>query len=155
LGLPLGPSEDARAAATCLASALDGPDGLLAKALGAGLARSFSARVLGGPRARALVVSIATAPGTLDAAVAQTRALLDRLRQGAFTDADRARAVARTEKSSLAAALDPRTRTIALFRGEAPFSTPSLETVRAFAARSLRDDALVIVAVRPKPPRPP
>jgi hypothetical protein len=128
----------------------------LSKALGAGLARSWSARVLGGPHASALVVTIATAPGALDAAVAQTRALLERLRQGALAEGDHARAAAAAEKAGLASSLDPRARLVALFRGASPSSPPpTLDALRAFAAQVLHDDALVIVALRPRPPRTP
>lgn len=157
LALPL-PAGDAAAtaAAGVLAFALDGPQGLLASALGAaGLARAWSARVVGGRAAAALVVRVSTAAGALDAAVAQTRALLDRLRQGALTDADVARAVATRAAAELAASLEPRARLTALFRGDAPSPVPGLEAVRAFAAGALKDDALVIVATRPRATRSP
>jgi hypothetical protein len=156
LGVALPPGDEARAAATWIALALDGDAGLLAKSLGAGLARSWSARVLGGPRASALVVTITTAPGALDAAVAQTRALFDRLRQGALVDADHARAAAASDKAALAASLDPRARVVALFRGEGPPAPPpTIDALRAFASQVLKDDALVIVALRPRPARSP
>ncbi len=151
LGFALPAADDAaRAAASWTALALDGPDGLLAKALGNGLARSWSARVSGGSRAPALVVRIATAPGALDAAVAQTRALFDRVRQGALTDADLLRAKALRSAADVSAALDPRARLVGLFRGDSPLSTPTLDALRAFASAVLLDDALVIVAVRPR-----
>jgi len=102
------------------------------------------------PRAPALVVRIEAPDASLDAAVAQARALLDRLRQGAIDEADRARATAVVVHARAVADLDPRTRAIGLWRGDsAPPGPPSLESLRAFAAATLRDEALVIVAARP------
>jgi hypothetical protein len=147
LAFALPPNEEARRSAQWIAAALDG-DGLLARALeGSGLARAWSATVLGGPSA-ALVVRIVAANGQLDAAVAQTRALLDRIRQSGLSDADRARATDARTRAELAASLDPRWRLVALFRGERPASTPTADAIKSFAA-TLRDDALVIVAARP------
>jgi hypothetical protein len=140
----------ARAAASVVAATLDGAGGLLEKALGAGLARGWQAHVSGPARAPALVVRVSSAQGTLDAAVAEVRALFDRLRLGALTDADRARALAHLAEERLAASLDPKARLVALWRGEAPETpSPSLDAVRAFAALLLKDDALILVATRP------
>jgi hypothetical protein len=167
LALPMSTGDDgARAAATWIAAALDGPDGLLARALSAQaqesapapLARTWGATVLANGRPPALVVRITAPDGSLDAAVAQTRVLLDRIRQGALTDDDRARASAVVARARLAASLDPRARTIELWRGEGPVVAPSLDALRAFAAAAMRDEGLVIVAARPprpEPPRPP
>ena len=154
--LPAG-DDAARTAAAWIAAALDGPDGLLAHALGGAqgdppegaLARAWSAGVLGAPRSPALGVRVVAPDGSLDRAVAQTRALLDRVRQGALRDDDRARAASAMARAALAAALDPRARTVDLWRGEAPSPAPSLEALRAFAATTLRDDTLVIAAARP------
>jgi hypothetical protein len=152
LAFPLPPFDAlARAAASVVAGALDGRGGLLDKALGAGLARAWHARVIGPPRAPALIVRVSSAQGTLDAAVAETRSLFDRVRLGALTDADRARALSRLAEERLAASLDPQARLVALWRGESPATAadPSLDIVNAFAALTLKDDALVIVAARP------
>jgi len=158
LALPIAAADDgARAAATWLAAALDGSDGLLAHALGgavgdpaeSALARSFSAAVMGTARSPALVVRLTAPDASLDAAVAQTRALLDRLRQGALREPDRARAAATLARGALAVSLDPRARTVDLWRGEAPLTAPSLDALHAYAASALHDDALVIVAARP------
>jgi hypothetical protein len=92
LAVPL--PQPARGAANVVAAALDGPDGLLAHALSSGLASAWSARVVGPGEAAALTIHVRAPGHTLDAAVAQVRALLDRLRQGALTEEDRARAVA-------------------------------------------------------------
>jgi hypothetical protein len=158
IAIPLAPADDAsRASAMWLAASLDGPAGLLARTLGktggdplgSGLARGWSAALVGGSRAAALVIRLVASDASLDAAVAQIRALLDRLRQGALREDDRARAAVSLERARVAASLDPRARVIDLWRGQPPPPAPSLETLRAFAAATLRDEALVIVAARP------
>jgi hypothetical protein len=157
LALPLSASDAAaRTDATWIAAALDGPDGLLARALGGppgdeghALASTWTAAVLGAPRSLALVLRLVADDASLDAAVAQTRALLDRIRQGALHDDDVTRATRVVARAQLAAALDPRQRAIALWRDEAPATPPTLDALRAFAATTLRDDALTIVAARP------
>jgi hypothetical protein len=160
LGAPLPADGSARAPAAWIAAALDGSDGLLARALGGSpsappLARAWDASVLGAPHASALVVRIAGADPSVDAAVAQVRALLDRLRQGALREEDRAHAAAALGKDRLAASLDPRARVIDLWRGEgSAAAAPSLDDLKAFAAAALRDEHLVIVAARPPRPAP-
>jgi hypothetical protein len=161
LTLPLStPDPAARASAIWLAAVLDGADGLLAHALGApadggrAMASAWSAAVIGAPRSAALAIRLVADDASLDAAVAQTRGLLDRLRQGALRDEDLARATRATSRAQLSASLDPRTRTLSLWRDEAPMQAPSLEALRTFAASVLRDDALVIVAARPPRRRP-
>ena len=162
LGLALPPGDAAaRSAGTWVAAALDGSDGLLAHALGADrtgtpdapLAHAWSAAVLGPPQSASLVVRLAGPDASLDDAVAQVRALLDRLRHGALRDDDRSRATAAIARARLASSLDPRARIVALWRGEPPSPSapvaPSLEDLRSFSAASLRDEALVIVAARP------
>jgi hypothetical protein len=175
LALPLTPSDDgARVAAIWMAAALDGPDGLLAHALGGVpgdaadpvLAHGWSAALVGAPRSPALVVRLTGPDASLDGAVAQTRNLLDRIRQGGLREADRSRAAQSLARSAFAESLDPRARTLELWRSEpgptqgtpsAPSAPgepasppgPSLEALRAFAAASLHDEALVIVAARP------
>ena len=141
---------DMESAAALIAGALDGPRGLLEKALGDGLARSSAARTLGLSGARAIVIHIEAPSSALDAAVAQTRALLDRLRQGAWTDDDVARAKQQEALLRAARLADPQQRLIALFRGEGAASTASVAEVRATSAAVLRDELLVIVAARPR-----
>jgi hypothetical protein len=158
LGFAL-PAGDAttRSAATWLAASLAGEDGMLAHALGADpasgrerpLARSWDATVLGLPRAGALVVRVVATDDALDAAVAQVRGLLDRVRQGAVRDDDLQRASLTLAKQRLASMLDPRERALALWRGDVVDVAPALDTVRALAAGSLRDEAMVAVAARP------
>jgi hypothetical protein len=148
--------ESARASALIVAAALEGDGALLDKALGgnAQLARSSSARVIGWPRAPALVVRVVSTQTQLDAAVMQTRALLDRLRQGGVPQADLDRARASAARSRLASALDPRARLVATWRGEpvpkaAPVVQPTNEDVRAFAQKHLVEDSMIVVAARP------
>ncbi len=154
LALPLPPRDDyARSLGEWLAAILDGDDGLLAQALGAtGLARSWSARVVGPARGGALVVRVVSNQGALDGAVAQARALFDRVRQGALSEDDRMRAIAARKREELRTSLDPRGRLIALWRGAPKPVPPALEALRTFAGATLHDEALIIVAARP--PRP-
>jgi hypothetical protein len=163
LALPLslddGPS---RAAAAWLAAALDGADGILAQALTAASADSSdpsrapsgSAMLVGGTRSPALVVRVAADDDRLDAAVAQVRAVLQRLQRDGLRSDDLTRAAASIASRRLAASLDPRTRAIALWRGEAEPPAPSVEALRVFASAALHDDALVVVAARPRRPDP-
>ena len=150
--------EGERGAATLVAAALDGDGGLLDKALGPpGLARSWSARVVGWPRAPALVVRIVSTQAVLDGAVMQARALVDRLKKNGLTAPDHERATGLAAREAIAAALDPRARVVATWRGEAipsaaqplPRGRASPGDVRAFAAKRLGEDALVVVAARP------
>ncbi len=161
IGVPLPPADaPARAMATWLAAAIDGADGLLAHALGAdsartagaqgsALAQQWSAVVLGAPQSSSIVVRLVGPDASIDGAVAQVRALLDRLRRGALRDEDRTRAAGAIARARLAASLDPRERVVDLWRGEAPGPTPSLDELRTFAAGVLRDEGFVIVASRP------
>jgi hypothetical protein len=84
----------------------------------------------------------------------QTRALLDRLRQGGVPQADLDRARANAARASMATALDPRARVVATWRGEpippnAPRVKASNEDVRAFAQKHLVEDSMIVVAARP------
>jgi hypothetical protein len=148
LALPPGDAT-AQSNAEWIAATLDGPDGLLAHALGSGLARAWSARVVGGPHASALVVRVDSAAASLDAAVAQVRALFDRLRQGSLGAADQTHAATLLGERDLAGSLDPSRRVLNLWRGAIAAAPPTLDALRSFASTTLRDDALIIVAVRP------
>ena len=146
LAFPIANADDNPA--RTIALAFDGDEGLLGKALG-DLARSSSARVMGSPRTPALVLRIASPQSTLDQAVQQARALVDRVRQNGLAAADLDRATA----SALDASLDPRARLVATWRGvETKMS--SAEDVRTFALRALGEDRLVVVAARPPRPKP-
>jgi len=148
----------ARLAAGLVATALDGEGGLLEKALGApGMARSWSAHVVGWPRSPALVVHIVSTQAALDAAVMQARALVDRLRKSGLGAAEFERATLASAREALGMALDPRARVVATWRREpiptsaqpAPGGLSSAEDVRAFASKHLVEDTMVIVAARP------
>ena len=114
LALAVPPQWEAEAVA--IAGVLDRDCSRRRSRTGSRASRAHACWVL--PAARALVVHVEAPASALDAAVAQTRALLDRVRQGAIADADLARHVARTEDDSAATMRDPRERLIALFRGE-------------------------------------
>jgi hypothetical protein len=148
---------------------LTGPDGWLVRATSAAsLAATAQARLVGGSRAAALVIDVRAPEATLDAAVAQVRALLQRLRQGAIGPADLERSQALRERWELEASLDPRRRLINLWRearpaaasapSSAPSSPPSSSTLpppsldgwRAWVANTLSDEKLVVVMARPK-----
>lgn len=160
--------EKARAAASVVAAAFDGEGGLLEKAFGItaanaatgnGLARSWSARVLGWPRAPALVVRIVSTQAALDDAVMQARALVDRVKKSGLAPADHDRATAAAAREAVAIALDPRARVVATWRDEAVptaaqaqtqrKSRATIEDVRAFTAKYLTEDSMVVVAARP------
>jgi hypothetical protein len=158
--------EKARAAASTVAAALDGDGGLLEKAFGGapaangagnGLARSWSARVVGWPRAPALVVRIVSTQAALDNAVMQARALVDRVKKSGLAAADMERAASALSREALATALDPRARVVATWRGEPiptaaqplPRGRAGIEDVRAFAAKHLGEESMVVVAARP------
>lgn len=165
LAFPFAAGDDkARAAATLVAAALDGDGGLLDKALGgtSGLARSAAAHVVGWPRAPALVLRIVGTQASLDNAVMQARALVDRVKKGGLSAGDHERATLAASREALAAALDPRARIVATWRGE-PIPTAaqplargaaSVDEVRAFTAKYLAEDTMVVVAARPSRPRP-
>jgi hypothetical protein len=164
LAFPIAANDDkARAAAGIVAAALDGDGGLLEKAFGASatadsvLARSWSSRVVGWPRAPALVVRIVSTQAALDGAVMQARALVDRVKKGGLLPADHERGTAAAARDAVAVALDPRARIVATWRGEPiasaaqpfPRGRAGIEEVRAFAAKYLGEEAMVIVASRP------
>ncbi|HMJ56456.1 MAG TPA: hypothetical protein VK540_30525 [Polyangiaceae bacterium] len=163
LGFPVPPSGTAEGAMGELTLAgLSGPDGWLGRATAAvSLAATAQARLVGGARAAALVIDIRAPEATLDAAVAQVRALLQRLRQGAIAPTDLERSQALRERWDLEASLDPRRRLLSLWReprlgaasspAVAPAAVaPSLEGWRAWAANTLSDEKLVVVIARPK-----
>jgi len=163
LAFPFTAGDDkARAAATLVAAALDGDGGLLDKALGGasapnGLARSVSAKVVGWPRSPALVLRIVSTQASLDSAVMQARALVDRVKKSGLATPDLERATAVASRDALAAALDPRARIVATWRGEPiptaaqplPRGGAGADDVRAFAAKHLVEDTMVVVAARP------
>jgi hypothetical protein len=164
LAFPIAASDEkARAAAGVVAAALDGDGGLLEKAFGASttadsaLARSWSSRVVGWPRAPALVVRIVSTQAALDGAVMQARALIDRVKKSGLALADHERGTAAAARDAIAVALDPRARIVATWRGEPiasaaqpfPRGRAGIEDVRAFASKYLGEESMVVVASRP------
>jgi hypothetical protein len=147
------PHDDAqsRMLASWWASILEGDDGMLAGALGsAGLARSWDARLVGPERDSAFVVRVASSDAALDNAIAQTRALFDRIRSGALTTDQLTRAAQRRSQDELSSALDPRARLVATWRSaNSRSSPPSIDALKNFAASFFHDDRWVIVAARP------
>jgi len=169
LGFPMPPHGTAEGAFGELTLAgLTGSDGWLGRATAASsLAATAQARLVGGSRAAALVIDVRAPEATLEAAVAQVRALLQRLRQGAIGPADLERSLAVRERWELEASLDPRRRLINLWRETRPVaasgpptaplasvpsgaSVPSLEGWRAWVANTLSDEKLVVVIAKPK-----
>jgi hypothetical protein len=148
LAYPFPAGDDAaRSAALVVAAALD--DGLLARSLGA-LARTTSARVVGWPRAPALVVRVVAKQQDLDGAVMQARALVDRIHKGGLPAADHEQASAALARAALATSLDPRARVVATWRNEPVAPKPAdADAVKSYADKLLGEDTLVVVASRP------
>lgn len=141
---PFGPSRAAEATLFLL----NRRGGWLDQALaGAGLAASARARFQGGGHAAALIVDVRAVDRKRDA-VAQVRALFDRLARGAASEADLAAAEKEHRRLHALAALDPRRRIVDLWRSAEPESRLDLKTLRAFHT-SLRADSHVVVYVNP------
>ncbi len=154
IGLPPH-NRDALASATWLAAVLDGPAGLLARSPGstADAARTgdvkWSAEVVGAPLAPGLAIRLQASDGAIDAGVARARAILEKLRVEGPTADDWSRASSAVSDDRLAASLQPRQRVVDLWLSQPEPLAPSLDTLRAFAASYLRDDALLVIAARP------
>jgi hypothetical protein len=154
--LPAGDAA-ARTAALIVAGALDEKGGLLERALGR--TADAEARVVGWPRAPALVVRIQASQSALDGAVMQTRALFDRVHKAGLGQPLVDRGARASARARVATSLDPRARLVATFRGE-PVATaatenagaPSAAEVRTFAGRHLGEDSMIVVAARPNRP---
>jgi hypothetical protein len=147
---PQGSSDSALAELTL--AGLSGADGWVSKALASmSLGATAQARLIGGTRSAALVVDVRAPETQLDAAVAQVRGLFQRLRQGAFSQADLDRSVSLRDKWDLEGSLDPRRRLVDLWRDVRPSAKAvSLDAWRNWAATALRDDKLIVVLARPK-----
>lgn len=110
-------------------------------------------RTVGQGHVRALVIELHCADELLDRAVQQARAVLARIRQGAATEAALLRSSRRVSRERLEARLDPRTRIASTWRAEpSSAAVPTLPEWKAWLTRTLPDDRIVIVTVRP--PRP-
>jgi hypothetical protein len=102
--------------------------------------------VAGSSRASALVVRVGASNAGLDAAVAQTRALLHRM---GLARADDEAEKERRRRERLAESLDPRARLVRLWRDAGEEATVAGDALGAFADATLKDEGLVIVAARP------
>lgn len=113
------------------------------------LPATASARVLGGPRAGALIVQIAAERGDVAAALAQVRALFDRLARGTLTPADAALAERELARAEAEERLNPRRRAVDLYRESGatePVDAPRLS--RYLAALRSSEQLLVSVSTR-------
>ncbi|MET0411868.1 MAG: hypothetical protein ABW217_11265, partial [Polyangiaceae bacterium] len=109
-----------------------------------GLVSSARAHALGGADAAALVIEVRAVDERMDQAVAQVRGLLARLRAGAATEGDAARARDYFARFQAQRQLDPRQRIVELWRGsEAPSGT--LEGMRRLHQALLDPEREVIV----------
>jgi hypothetical protein len=143
--VPAGQFEQARWTAWLL----NRPGGWLERALEQpAFVSSASAQVVGRPEFAALVIEARALDGRLDQAVAQLRALMDRLASGAATQADFASARVAFAAARSNMALEPRNRLAQLWAGPEPRSVPSLRALKAFHA-ALRPDRLTVVVVDP------
>jgi hypothetical protein len=110
-----------------------------------GVARA-RAELVGGSRARALIVEVSALDVEPRAAVAQVRALLERLAAGAATARDVEVAAKSFAALDTAQALEPRRRIVELWHGTAGASRPTLAELRAFH-QALRPERHAVVLV--------
>ena len=153
LAFPFVPGDEAAlSTAELLVNALDGEP--LRKALGP-LVRDSSARVIGWPRSPALTVRVVAPQASLDEAVLQVRALVDGWHRNGVGAPELERATLATAHTGLASMLDPRTRIVATWRGDAkPARHVTAEDVRVFAQKYLGEESMIVVAARPPRPAP-
>ena len=111
-----------------------------------GLASSARATLLGGPRISAIAIAVRAVDDGRDAAVAQIRALLERLATGAATAADVQAARAAYVSGRRTALLDPRRRLVELWEDDDPLPAPDLASLRKLH-RALAPDQHVVVRV--------
>jgi hypothetical protein len=128
-------------------------DGWLQQALmQPGLVSTARARVLGGVAAAALVIELRALDGKRDAAVAQVRGLLGRLRAGAATGEDAQRAQESLQRRRAELALNPRARVVELWRRGLPHARPgTLEGLRALHRSAFEPGREVVVLTDPPP----
>ncbi len=115
-----------------------------------GLASSARAHLVGGRRGAALIVELSATQDQLDQAVAQVRGLLERLAQGAATEADVQQAAAHFASRDRAASLDPRHRVIHLWQGSSSAPAPDLASLHKLHRRVFRPDAHLVVLTTPR-----
>jgi hypothetical protein len=130
---------------------LNRPNGWLDTAVRVpGLAVFAEARVLGGDAGAALAVEIITTDKKAPEAIAQTRALFQRLEDGAATADDVVKARAAAEEAILRSSVDPRHRIVRLWTGRADPKSPDLASLRRFHRQVLGPERHVVVVTRPR-----
>jgi hypothetical protein len=115
------------------------------------LALSAEATVLGGREAGALAVELVATTDKLHEAVAQTRAVLARLSEGAATPEDLSFARSAFDRARVASSVDPRHRIVGLWLGARGAPAPTLLTLRAFHHDVLGPDHHVVVVTKIRP----
>jgi hypothetical protein len=119
--------------------------GWLEQALAApGLVSRARARVLGGGRAAGLVVEVSALEGKGRQAVAQVRALFERLGQGGATRSDFEASSRAYRDERLARSLDPHERLVELWRGARPETAPTLQSLHRFHQSVFRPGSEVV-----------
>ncbi len=130
---------------------LNRPGGWLDQALQrTGLVASARAHLLGGRRASALVVTLEAAPEQTEPAVAQLRALFERLAQGAVSKRDFLQARREFGRGAARSTLEPRRRVVDLWQTVTP-EPPTLASLQAFHARVFPPDRHLVVIVKQRP----
>lgn len=141
-----GDDAAARARADVLAALLDSPAAGLGQAM-TSFARAHEARSVRGGARSAVVVTVTTPEDGVDAAFAQLRGYLARLREGALTPSLVELAARRAAVAEVRAQLDPRRRLVALFDPPAaPGPPPSAAELRAL----LGEERLAVVVSKPE-----
>jgi hypothetical protein len=116
-----------------------------------GLVSNARARALGGVDATALVIEVHAVDEKIDQAVAQVRGLLARLRAGASTDGDAARAQDYFARYQAQRQLDPRQRIVELWRGTDRAPAGTLQGLRRLHQSLLDPEREVIVITTAEP----
>ena len=111
------------------------------------LAASARAELLGGSQAAALVVTLDARQDQTDEALAQLRALFQRIATGTVTPREARAAEAAHRRVLARSALSPRRRIVDLWRAT-PSRAPTLESLRRYHARAFAPDRHVAVVVR-------
>jgi hypothetical protein len=126
-----------------VAQLLNGPDGWLARSVrAAGLIASGQAYAFGGgPHAGALVIALQSPRGSVEAALDQTRGVLERLGQSGVSEGSWRKLAARA--LPLTRRLDPRVRLGELLAP--PPAPPDPDKIRSFMQTQLASERLIIV----------
>ena len=139
-----GTSSADRSRARLFEAALDGDDGLLARAL-AGTSSSFRIRLVGGERQAALVLALSMPAGQLASAKKAVLELLARLSAGGLGEAEHSRASRRATARRSSALAEPAARLESVWRGPEAEVEPNREEANRWARDHLRNDQLVLV----------